>query len=179
MGFSLSPVKAIVFGLTGTLASGSLLPSGVIDIPSNGSLSDIQSPSPNASAFAANIPSNPIFLSADSVSTGEAKAVCNATMLGSGLKAFSCWNILSFIENDSAPMTFGDRGHGFDVQLPRRLSSPDGYCAIDVFHKDGVISDIANWRQIREAARAVFGACLTESEMYSGGYIRDVGKFIS
>lgn len=47
---------------------------------------------------------------------------------------------------------------------------------IDVYHKNGVVSDIANSRDIRYAALAILGECMQPSHDWSGGYVRDIGK---
>lgn len=47
---------------------------------------------------------------------------------------------------------------------------------IDIYHKDGAVSDIATSRDIRHAALAIFGECMQPSHEWSGGYVRDIGK---
>lgn len=42
---------------------------------------------------------------------------------GTDLNLLSCHSALSGFSVGKRPISFGDRGHGFDVQLPRRLSS--------------------------------------------------------
>lgn len=48
---------------------------------------------------------------------------------------------------------------------------------IDIFHKGGVFSDIGNINEIRDAAFAIFGECVQKSQVWSGGYFRDLGKY--
>lgn len=58
----------------------------------------------------------------------------------------------------------------------QRYLLADGTCVIDIFHKGGVTSDIGNISEIRNAAFAVFGECVQKSQVWSGGYVRDLGN---
>lgn len=55
-------------------------------------------------------------------------------------------------------------------------SAADGTCVIDIFHRDGAVSDSASAHQLKEAASSVMRTCVHEGQTRSGGYIRDVGK---
>ena len=50
----------------------------------------------------------------------------------------------------------------------------NGVCVYDIFHKDGVVGDVASFRQIKNAAADLYGTCLTGRTR--GGWVRDLGK---
>lgn len=125
----LSHVHPKVFGLTvlGCFASGLLLPSDISlsshpTIPSSSS-GQLESSSQNISVSAQGFQSNLTFLNADTINIANTKPVCNGTMFGTNLKINSCWDALKLLGTDTTPTTFGDRGLGLNIQLPRRYSS--------------------------------------------------------
>ena len=60
------------------------------------------------------------------------------------------------------------------------VSKVDGTCVIDIFHKDGSTSDAASFLEISRAAKRVDNACVAKvSQRVQGGWIRDIGMFIS
>ncbi|KAF6219709.1 hypothetical protein HO133_003534 [Letharia lupina] len=94
------------------------------------------------------------------------------------MNRYSCLQAFNTIPTIRQPLTFGDRSNGtFNVQLPRRFSGPDATCVIDIFHKDGVISDIASYQQISRAAESLYGVCVVRGGTRTqGGWIRDIGR---
>ncbi|MCJ1454573.1 hypothetical protein MMC28_004926 [Mycoblastus sanguinarius] len=80
------------------------------------------------------------------------------------------------IARDAPLMTFGETGYGsFDVQLPRRFSSADGTCVIDVVHKSGAFSDSATGLEIVDAAKLVIRMCV-RGNPGQGGMLGDIVK---
>lgn len=53
----------------------------------------------------------------------------------------------------------------------------DGFCVIDIFHKDGAVSDRGTFSQIRQAAQSILDECLGAGSTGPGGYVRDLGDF--
>lgn len=79
----------------------------------------LSSPNESASAPAFSFPSK--FLSPST--TALPRAVCNGDRFGYNLQLVSCRDALDGIIDSTVSASFGARGHGFDVQLPRRFSS--------------------------------------------------------
>lgn len=127
---------------------------------------------------ASSIPDFSILTSNTSPATENSAPVCNGNLLGFDMNRYSCLQAWSTIPINFQQLTFGDRLNGtFDVQLPRRFSGPDGTCVIDVFHKDGVISDMASYSQISRAAERLYGDCVASGgQRTQGGWIRDIGQ---
>lgn len=53
----------------------------------------------------------------------------------------------------------------------------DGFCAIDIVHKKGAVSDFATIAEIKTAATKVRYACVQNGAPNTGGMIRNVGTF--
>lgn len=47
---------------------------------------------------------------------------------------------------------------------------------IDVFHKEGVTSDVGSGRQLLVAASILVTQCAQHGEHHEGGYLRDLGR---
>ena len=61
--------------------------------------------------------------------------------------------------------------------MAETFSKADGTCVIDIFHKDGVVSDKESYWGISKAAEKVYGQCVARGGQRSqGGWIRDIGK---
>ena len=59
-------------------------------------------------------------------------------------------------------------------------SKVDGTCVIDIFHKDGSASDAASFLEISRAAKRLDNACVArQGQRVQGGWIKDIGMFIS
>lgn len=55
----------------------------------------------------------------------------------------------------------------------------DATCVIDIFHKDGVVSDTTSYRQISQAADRLNSNCVNGAgQRTQGGYISDLGTLI-
>ncbi len=177
------PAGLFSVGILGGFALGLLLPSyalaakpSSISLPANGPLLIPTLPSSSTSVSAPAFQSDPTFLDTVIDNAEASETVCNGTMFGSHLNTASCYDAIQLLTDSTTSMSFGDRGQGCNVQLPRRFSSFDGTCVVDIFHRAGAVSDTADSRQIRFAALAVFTKCVEEDHMWSGGYTRDVGK---
>ncbi len=94
----------------------------ILSLPSKNPTSSVL-PSANVSISAPAFRTN---LSLDFLETGavvkNAQPICNA-MFGTNLSMRSCYDALGSFSDDTIPLTFGDRGHGYNVQLPRRVIS--------------------------------------------------------
>jgi len=114
-----SKAIALVFSFTAVLA---LIVSSQPSLASPDNLT-LLLPSANVSvsapAFKPNL--NLDFLSRNGV-INDAQPVCN-DMFGTNLNMQSCYDALNGIHDDTVPRSFGDRGHSYDVQLPRRMIS--------------------------------------------------------
>lgn len=62
--------------------------------------------------------------SADALTVGTPKYVCNGTAYGRNLKLRSCFNAIASMEEFHSPQSFGQRGKGkWDINLPFRFLS--------------------------------------------------------
>lgn len=178
------------------LSFGSSLRHDGITLPVNGT--DGALLPANFSASAPAFSSSPVFLSLSEL--GRSRPECRGKMFGHNLDLVTCYQAAGKIPQSQIPVKFGDRGYGYDIQLPRRFSSrkwifnaiyprfpslcslfftADGTCVIDIFHKDGAskggrIYDIATGDIIKQEARRVIDSCVRE-EAGSGGYVGNVG----
>ena len=93
----------------------------------NISLSDLNVSLPTNDASALYLSSAPAFssgfnfLSAATYTNNE--PVCKGDLFGDRLNQAQCYDALRKIIPSPRALTFGDRGHNFEVQLPRRYSS--------------------------------------------------------
>ncbi|CAD6594488.1 MAG: hypothetical protein ASARMPREDX12_009109 [Alectoria sarmentosa] len=111
-----------------------------------------------------------------SLDVGYPHPICDGNLLGFDMNRYSCLQAWSSIPTAGRMLAFGDRLSGtFNVQLPRRFSGPDGTCVIDIFHKDGVVSDVASYYQLSHAAESLYGACVARGgQRTQGGWVRDL-----
>lgn len=100
----------------------SLTNSDILSLPSKNS-SALLLPSANVSVSA------PAFRTNNSLDVlgpngvvNNAQPVCNA-MFGNNLSTQSCYDALGGFPDDTAPLSFGARGHDYNIQLPRRVIS--------------------------------------------------------
>lgn len=108
-------------------ASGSLLPFPVL-LPSPSTISssssgELESSPQNISVSTPGFQTNLTFLDAGIINVARIKPVCNGTMFGRNLRTNSCWDAIKLLATDTTAITFGDRGLGLNIQLPRRYSS--------------------------------------------------------
>lgn len=119
--------RAFLLGYLGAFASGLLLPSDILllkpsTIPSFSS-GELQLSPSYVSVSEPGFQSNLTFLNDVSTKDAKAKPVCDGAMFGKNLQKTSCGDAIRFLAPETTSMSFGDRGHGFNVQLPRRYSS--------------------------------------------------------
>ena len=96
--------------------------------------------------------------------------------LGVNLSRFSCSDAYNRMRDGTATLTWGQRGTGnFQVRLPFRVSSIDGFCAIDIVHGTRSNSDFATLSQVKQAANQVINGCIRNGPPNTGGLIRNVG----
>ena len=59
------------------------------------------------------------------------------------------------------------------------ISKADGTCVIDIFHRDGLVSDTASFLEISRAAKRLDTACVAKSDhRVQGGWIRHIGTCV-
>ncbi len=127
MGLSYIYPRVFLVGWLAAFASGLVLPPA-ISLPDLSTISPIssnglQSSPSNNSVSAPGFLSDLTFLNDDASQSAQIKPVCNGSMFGTNLQVNSCWDAMKLIAPDTTSVTFGDRGHGFNIQLPRRYSS--------------------------------------------------------
>ena len=102
---------------------------------------------------------------------------CIGTRYGYDLKSQSyidTWR--SIPANDQTRFTFGARTMGqFEVQLPYRVLSTDGLCAVDIRERPGAKWDSATWAEISVKAREIVDSCVLLHGQKLGGTIGGVG----
>ena len=55
------------------------------------------------------------------------------------------------------------------------VPAADGLCVVDVFHKDGVTTDVGSGQQLLVAASKMITQCAQYGQHHEGGYLRDLG----
>ncbi|KAM0799912.1 hypothetical protein BDR22DRAFT_853453 [Usnea florida] len=100
-----------------------------------------------------------------------------STLYGTILNYASCQDALAKISRATLPLTFGQRGTGnWDVLLPRRYLSDDGYCAIDIkVDLNGAQKDVSNYLQLTNAAGAILRDCVAPPRPSTGGLVNQLG----
>ncbi len=97
--------------------------------------------------------------------------------LGVNLSRLSCTSAFNRISSRNNLITWGQRGAGnYQVNLPFRVGSEDGFCAIDVVHAPGKVSDLASPLQLKQAAAQVINGCVKNGAPNTGGMVRNLGK---
>ncbi len=113
----------------------------------------------------------------DLLGASNADLQCKGGSLGVNLSRLSCTSAFDRMSNQNTVLTWGQRSAGnYQVQLPFRASSLDGFCAIDVVHAPGKVSDLATPLQLKQAAAQVINGCVKNGAPNTGGMIRNVGK---
>ncbi|KAM0801060.1 hypothetical protein BDR22DRAFT_962541 [Usnea florida] len=104
--------------------------------------------------------------------------VCDGNLLGFDMSRHSCYEAWNTIPSHNRIISFGKTSAGdIEVYIPRRFSSPDGTCVIDIFLRDGFASDVASFSEISRAAKTLDNACVARVGVrVQGGWIRDIGR---
>ena len=101
---------------------------------------------------------------------------CRGETFGFNLSRTSCLQAYRRVNNSPVPLTWGQRDEGkFQVKLPFRLSSYDGFCVLDVVHDRGFVGGVASPLQIKQAALQVLHGCIKNGAPNTGGMIGNVG----
>lgn len=113
----------------------------------------------------------------DLLGAPNADLQCKGGSLGVNLSRLSCTSAFDRMRNQNNLLTWGQRSAGsFQVLLPFRASSLDGFCAIDVVHAPGKVSDLASPLQLKQAADEVIKGCVKNGAPNTGGMRRNLGK---
>lgn len=101
---------------------------------------------------------------------------CDPNQYGYELSYDSCHDAYDQIPHLISEMTWGPRTQGrWSVNLPWRIYSSDGLCAINVSSRSGVaVSDKASWYLIAQGAFEVLEQCVRPDT--SGGSIKNLGQ---
>ncbi len=104
---------------------------------------------------------------------------CKGGNFGVNLSRLSCNSAFDRLSNSPSVMTWGQRGAGsFQIKLPFRASSSDGFCAIDVVHAPGKVSDLTSPLQVKQAASQVINGCVKNGAPNTGGLMRNIGMMM-
>ena len=118
-------------------------------------------------------PTNTSSLNTSSLSVP--KISCNGKAYGRNLNVLSCLQAWSKMIPNSQLITFGERGHGdWGLNLPFRIQSMDGKCAIDISHRKGVYSDSATSTELKENAALIINICV-DGTPNEGGIVSNIG----
>lgn len=102
---------------------------------------------------------------------------CKGTRYDYGLKSQSgidAWR--SIPAKNQTRFTFGARTMGqFEVQLPYRVLSTDGLCAVDIRERPGAKWDSATWAEISVKAREIVDSCVLLLSQKLGVTVGGVG----
>ena len=101
---------------------------------------------------------------------------CKGESFGFNLSRTSCVQAFGRIGTSANLVTWGQRARGnYQVKLPYRYSSFDGFCAIDVVHSRNTVSEVASEIQIKRAAAQIMNGCIRNGAPNTGGMIGNVG----
>lgn len=121
-------------------------------------------------------------LNDDVHSSNETSAIirCDGPKWGYDLNKNSCIDAWASIPMDDRMVTYGVRYQGqYEALLPIRYLSFDGQCAIDITHKQGVVSDRAKNVDISAAAHVLLEDCVvrttTRAKRSIGGTLMGIG----
>ena len=125
--------------------------------------------SPNVSSPSRPTPSS-------NTSLGVPDISCNGTTYGKNLNVGSCLQALGKMPTGSRSVVFGQRGRGdWEANLPLRVLSTNGVCAIDVSHRAGAIFDSISPSELKESARILIDVCV-RGKLNTGGVLSNIGK---
>ena len=100
--------------------------------------------------------------------------VCNSRAFGSDLNRSSCDEAIKLVPRDNTPSVFGLRGtipsrlKPYDVVLPHRWMSPDGWCAIEPVLEPGLNDATASAEDIAVASFVVAKHCVGRTRGWGG-----------
>lgn len=101
---------------------------------------------------------------------------CNGKAYGKNLNVASCIEALNKMPSNDEDVTFGQRGEGtWGGNLPFRILSSDGRCALDLSHRAGVISDRIKASELKENARVLIDICV-KGTPNQGGVVGNIGE---
>ncbi|MCJ1452682.1 hypothetical protein MMC28_003025 [Mycoblastus sanguinarius] len=116
----------------------------------------------------------------DLLSDNNANVLCNGERFGINLSRGSCNLALQRMNQTTDIYNWGQRrtpgAINFNVKLPFRILSYDGFCAVDIVHKKGAISDYASGLEVHTAAQRVLNGCVKSGAPNEGGYVGSVGQ---
>ena len=137
---------------------------------------DIAWPESLAASNSSNISLLSVVAAPSKPSLGGLDYTCDAKLYGKNLNVASCVNALAKLPESDRIMTFGERGTGsWDGNLPYRILSTDGRCAIDISKKADAISDQISPSHMKAIARSLISVCVTV-QPNTGGVWRNIGK---
>ena len=112
----------------------------------------------------------------DLLGAKTAELQCKGESFGFNLSKLSCTQAYSRLSTSNLVGTWGQRGGAnYQVKLPYRLSSFDGFCALDVVHSKNSVSDFASPLEIKQAAAQIMDGCIRNGAPNTGGMIGNVG----
>lgn len=102
---------------------------------------------------------------------------CKGARYDYDLKSQSCIDACRSIPaKDQTRFTFGARTMSqFEVQLPYRVLSTDGLCAVDIRERPGAKWDSATWAEISVKAREIVDSCVLLHSQKLGVTVGGVG----
>lgn len=107
---------------------------------------------------------------------GAPKLSCNGKAYGKNLRLASCLEALRKMPPGNSRISFGARHHGeWDANLPFRILSSDGLCALDISHKAGAISDHSTASKMKTYAGLLINVCV-ETKPNEGGVVANIGE---
>ncbi|KAM0796877.1 hypothetical protein BDR22DRAFT_975776 [Usnea florida] len=118
-----------------------------------------------------------------------AKYTCDGTRYGRGLNLDSCLNAWRRMDDTTVSKSYGERDSDdpgstdWDANLPLRILSYDGRCAIDVSHSARSPSDTIAPSYLKSYARTLISICLqpssspppTSPSASVGGIVSNIG----
>ena len=125
--------------------------------------------SPKSSSLSASPTSSP------SPRPGLPRFNCNGKAFGKNLNVASCLDALNRMPSNDEIVIFGERHRGtWGGNLPYRILSIDGLCALDLSHRAGAYFDSITPRELKENARALINICV-KGNPNEGGVVSNIG----
>ena len=107
---------------------------------------------------------------------GPPRYTCNGKVYGKNLKLSSCRNALSKLPVGNTKHSFGTRdGGNWDANLPFRILSSDGLCALDISHRAGVDMDYITPSELKAQANVLVEVCV-KTPPNEGGVVSNIGQ---
>ena len=121
-----------------------------------------------------NLPSSHA-LALNTSSVGAPKLSCNGRAYGKNLDLPSCVEAFAKMTFSEIPVLFGERGHGqWEANLPFRILSSNGLCAIDISHRANIWSDKITASELKLNAGILIDVCV-KGTPNQGGVISNIG----